>query len=132
MMVKNITPLIAFSLVLFSCSLSERQQQQELDDLHEFNNEILPLIDDSCDTCSQCRSIAFGSKACGGPQTILIYSIKNTDSVLLNSKVTAYNRMEDDFNHKWDVISDCSTPAMPCSFTCDSGSCIGVFHSSTY
>jgi hypothetical protein len=116
--------------ICLSCS-QEDEKKQEQSDLDELKYEILSLTDASCDTCTQCRSIAFGSKACGGPHSYLIYSMKNTDSTLLASKVAAYNKMERDFNNKWGVVSDCSLPLEPNVFTYNTGTCTGTFVDTT-
>jgi len=45
---------------------------------------ITTLIGDAaCDTDSQCRTIAMGAKACGGPEYYLAWSTKRTDAAAL-------------------------------------------------
>jgi hypothetical protein len=61
----------------------------------------------------QCRTIAFGSKLCGGPWRFLIYSTASTDSVELAAAVAAYNAREAELNVSEGRYSDCSVPKEP-------------------
>ncbi|HQR12521.1 MAG TPA: hypothetical protein PLW68_14445 [Casimicrobiaceae bacterium] len=50
---------------------------------------IRALIGDAaCDDDSQCRTIAIGTRACGGPEYYLAWSTKRTDPALLIDAVT--------------------------------------------
>jgi secreted trypsin-like serine protease len=56
---------------------------------------------------NQCRVIAFGAKACGGPKTYLVYSSLQTNENKLKRLVGQYNSLEDKINKETDAISDC-------------------------
>lgn len=79
-----------------------------------------------CNDDFECRFIAFGSKPCGGPWEFLVYSA-SIDSMALVTAVTEYNQLEADYNLNCNVISDCSTPQPPTSFSCDNNQCIPIF-----
>lgn len=48
--------------------------------------------DAACQDSSQCRAIAYGHKACGGPAGYLVYSTMHTDEAALKSAVEQYTR----------------------------------------
>ena len=56
---------------------------------------------------NQCRVIAFGAKACGGPKSYLIYSTQQTNENKLKRLVDRYNLEEEKINKKSDAMSDC-------------------------
>ena len=57
---------------------------------------VLGLIGDAtCERDEQCRTLAFGAKACGGPQSYLAWSTLRTDEAVLKAaavKFTAERR----------------------------------------
>src|SRR5690349_4713970 len=62
---------------------------------------LVALIGDAaCDDDSQCRTIAMGAKACGGPAYYLAWSTKRTDAAALQqaarSGLTAHRNLNDD------------------------------------
>ena len=60
-----------------------------------------------------CRTIAFGSKPCGGPQQYLIYSASTTDSAALAAAVARYNALESEINKREGRVSDCMLVSPP-------------------
>ena len=53
--------------------------------------EVLGLIGDAaCESHEQCRTVAFGAKACGGPQSYLAWSTKGTDEAALKAAAEQY------------------------------------------
>lgn len=79
-----------------------------------------------CNENFECRYIAFGSKACGGPKTYLIYTT-SIDTLALASLVQDYNQLESEYNVTCNQISDCTAPQPPIGFDCDNNQCIPVF-----
>jgi hypothetical protein len=54
-------------------------------------DKIRALIGDAaCDGDAQCRTIAIGTKACGGPEYYLAWSTKRTDAAALLDAVAAH------------------------------------------
>ena len=79
-----------------------------------------------CDGTYSCEFMAYGSKACGGPQGYLVYSTSiNVEN--LKTLVENYNRVEAEFNTKWNILSDCSVPNMPSDIICENNKCVPVF-----
>jgi hypothetical protein len=56
---------------------------------------------------NQCKVIAFGAKACGGPKSYLIYSTLQSKGNKLKRLVDQYNSREEKINQETDVMSDC-------------------------
>jgi hypothetical protein len=63
---------------------------------------------------------AYGAKACGGPIGYIAYS-KNIDVEKFLEKVSAFTQAQDEFNRKWEVISDCMMEAEPEKVDCVDG-----------
>jgi hypothetical protein len=56
---------------------------------------------------NQCKVIAFGAKACGGPKSYLIYSTLQSNENKLKRLVDQYNSREEKINQETDAMSDC-------------------------
>ena len=127
-MIKNISKTIALLAIVFGCTNNtEFTKEEDLSELTALQEEIELLVDSGvCSENSDCESIAFGSKACGGPKTYLAYST-SINVELLQQKVATYNALENSFNKKWGIISDCSVVLPPTSITCINGKCTAVY-----
>jgi hypothetical protein len=119
-------------LILFTGSVASCEQvvvnDQEItaENLEKKLAEIRSMIDvDSCSETDQCRFLAYGSKACGGPQGYLLFS-NQIDVEALTQKVEEYNRAEDAYNKKFGIISDCMFVTPPEKLTCENGKCVPV------
>ncbi|QED38575.1 hypothetical protein FK178_12985 [Antarcticibacterium arcticum] len=93
------------------------QLEQELDQIKNF------IAKTNCSGSTDCRFIAFGSKACGGPQGYLLYS-SGIDEEALKKMVAQYTAAEDKYNKANGIISDCSLPTPPSKMGCEDGKCI--------
>ncbi|HYD80468.1 MAG TPA: hypothetical protein VEC06_11720 [Paucimonas sp.] len=69
----------------------------------------VPLADDP----SQCGLMPLGARACGGPQSYLVYSRKVSNEARLRELVEQYTRMEQEWNLKSGVRSICMVETMP-------------------
>ena len=74
----------------------------------------------SCVDASDWKLVAYGAKACGGPQGFLPYST-TIDTVAFLQKVEVYTNAEKAFNKKWNVVSDCAVVTKPKSIDCKNG-----------
>ena len=127
-LIKNILKTIALLAIVFGCTNNtESSKEQDLANLTVLQEEIELLIDSAdCSENSGCEYIAFGNKACGGPKSYLVFST-SIDIELLQQKVATYNALENSFNQKWGIISDCSVPMPPIDVTCVIGKCTAVY-----
>lgn len=62
---------------------------------------------------SQCRVVGFGAKACGGPQSYLVYSTLNGNETELLHKVERYNALIRMQNEQQGLMSDCAIVPEP-------------------
>ena len=69
-----------------------------------------------------CKTIAFGSKPCGGPWRYLVYSSEFTDETELVALVNRYNQAQDRLNRENGLFSDCSIAIRP-DVTLNDGFC---------
>ncbi len=70
----------------------------------------------------QCRKVAFGYKACGGPASYLIYSVEGLDEALLLKKVSEYNALSKAETLRLGLVSDCAIVPEP-GVTLEGGVC---------
>ena len=111
------------SLILSCSSNSNTSQDDELMELNSLRDEIEQLVASGiCTESSDCDFIAFGSEACGGPKSYLVFS-NTIDIALLQQKVAIYNTSETAYNLKWNVISDCMYVMPPTEVGCVDGIC---------
>lgn len=127
-LIKNISKTIALLAIVFSCTNnSESSKDEDLAELTALQEEIELLVDSGvCSENSDCGSIAFGSKACGGPKTYLVFST-SINVALLQQKVATYNALDNAYNQKWGIISDCAYLLPPTSVQCINGKCTAVY-----
>lgn len=118
--------LIFFSICVFfvsACSntdddLTKEQEAQRLDDMFtEIENLATSQV---CEDSSEWTFTSYGSKACGGSVGYIAYSI-NIDTVSFLNKIQQHRVAQEEFNQKWNIISDCSVPAQPESVVCIDG-----------
>lgn len=89
--------------------------------------EIKNLADASiCNENFECRSIALGSKPCGGPWSYLVYST-SIDTLALLDLVEAHNKLERVFNVECQQYSDCMMVNPPLRLECEDNKCIAIY-----
>ncbi|MGB0836956.1 MAG: hypothetical protein ACPGRE_02575 [Flavobacteriaceae bacterium] len=124
--------LIILSLIglLSSCDSNKdiiSNQEAEQNALDQQYQKILAFVKNHPTTeTTVCKSIALGSKACGGPQIYLAYPA-SIDQVQLEKLVTNYTEQESAFNKKWGITSDCSFVVAPSQVILENGSCKTVY-----
>ena len=128
--------IIFTTLIILTCSIIVACTMPDDDpvtceylfqDLEHFKITIEEYASASiCSDEFECRYIAFGSKACGGPWSYLIYTT-SIDTLELQNLVADYNERENNYNITCGAISDCSVPSPPAGFTCEDNQCIPVF-----
>ena len=90
------------------------------------------IADLSCDKDDDCSFIPYGSRPCGGPWNYKLFSRKTTDERALWAKVEKYNKMDEYYNQKSDLQSECRF-IVPPQTSCVNGMCNGsASHSTPY
>lgn len=75
---------------------------------------VLGLVGDAgCDDDAQCRTIAIGAKACGGPEAYLAWSVKRTDGAVLADAVARHAAARRKENSRTGQQSDCAVVTDP-------------------
>ncbi|UUZ56385.1 hypothetical protein LP419_14955 [Massilia sp. H-1] len=77
----------------------------------------------ACDTSAQCKTIAVGHKACGGPEGYLAYSTKTGDAAKVAKLAADYNTERKNQTAKSGMMSTCSVVLDP-GATCSAGRCV--------
>ena len=112
-------PIVSFGVLLALTTNSNEKIKAVSDD--SVNNERLNQTDlnklkkeidreigkPRAKRSNQCKVIAFGAKACGGPKSYLIYSTLQTNENKLKRLVDQYNSREQKINQETDAMSDC-------------------------
>ena len=105
------TILMLAGMLACSESLTEVELRERMVGL---DAAIVALIGDPlCDSVAECRYIAYGQQACGGPSTYLVYSISRTDSLQLKTLVDEHRRLNREWNAKTGAFSTCGLPSIP-------------------
>ncbi|NNK39562.1 MAG: hypothetical protein HKP45_02785 [Winogradskyella sp.] len=120
---------ILFVLVV-ACTIEE-DNPADCQSTYEYLQDLKILIEDQaaesiCTEGFECRSIAFGSKPCGGPWSYLVYST-SIDTLDLVDRVNDYNELEMTFNINCGAISDCAVVNPPTSLMCENNQCIAIY-----
>ena len=83
---------------------------------------IRALIGDAaCDSDAQCRTLAMGAKACGGPEYYLAWSTKRTDAAALRDAVAGDGAVRRPEPPRPGVRSDCALVTDPGAYCAPSG-----------
>ena len=93
----------------------QEKEYRKLMDL--FNNISNLAYSKACSNSLDWSYVAYGVKACGGPQGYIPYS-KNIDTKAFLKKVEEYSKAEKEFNIKWGIASDCAVVNPPKSIEC--------------
>lgn len=103
-----------FLLLLFIACDKQRTREDDFAKLADMKQTILIVAGAaSANDSTDCRYVGLGSKPCGGPWEYLVYSIVDTDTLLLLELVGKYNTFEDELNRKYGRVSDCSITPPP-------------------
>ena len=74
----------------------------------------------TCTDAKEWEFIAYGSKACGGPQGYIAYSMQ-IDVEKFKQMVSDYTQAEKDFNINYQITSDCKGEISPNGVVCKDG-----------
>lgn len=97
------------------------EQEKDHRALIDLFNEISNIAySETCTNSSDWTFVAFGAKACGGPQGYIPYS-KNINVASFLQKIETYTQAEKAFNIKWSIVSDCSLISTPKNVICNNG-----------
>lgn len=99
---------------------SASELRQQIQQLQGTLNQL--SRDKPCDSVDQCRSVAIGQKACGGPATYLVYSINGNGSDQLESLANRHRKLSRQYNKVTQAMSDCAV-VMPPMLACVKGQC---------
>jgi hypothetical protein len=113
--------LLFVLLPSFQCDEEDIRTTPEI--LAEKKQEILNYIQSfSCANATECLSIAFGAKPCGGPREYLAYP-NTVDQTTLETLVSEYYEMDHQYNIEIGAISDCMVVNPPNTINCVNGVC---------
>ncbi|MFL6658248.1 MAG: hypothetical protein ACJ8GW_09265 [Massilia sp.] len=79
--------------------------------------------DAACDSAQQCKTMAYGHKACGGPERWVPYSNKGGDAANIVAMGAAYEAEQRNLALKNGGMSTCSVAVDP-GATCSAGHCV--------
>ncbi len=69
--------------------------------------------DKSCRETSECKLLAIGSRACGGPEQYLVYSATTTDEKLLSITNDRYTKLKQQQQQRLGMRSTCQVLPAP-------------------
>lgn len=74
----------------------------------------------ACERNDQCRTIPYGAKACGGPQSYLAWSTLNTDEAALRAAADKFAVSQREEVERKGLVSNCSMVVDPGAY-CSAG-----------
>lgn len=122
---KKFFPYVLFAAICAStaaCSESEplqtvQPQEGAMDtktQIQQEREQIRQLIGDAkASDPSQCRVLALGHKACGGPETYVAYSTEHTDETELLKLADHYKNAQQTMQKQERMYSDCAIVPEP-------------------
>ena len=123
------TSLTLVFFLIIGCNSDDTAKERDIDTkiISDLEDEIIALAESSfCNDITECAYIAFGSKPCGGPWSYLIYST-SIDVELLIDKVEEFNKIQQEYNIKYGIVSDCSIVLPPISLICEDNKCKAIY-----
>lgn len=79
--------------------------------------------DPTCSAHDQCRTLAIGHKACGGPEAYRVWSTRVSNGPRLQSLAQAYQKARREEVQQSGRVSDCSMVVDP-GARCEAGRCV--------
>ncbi|MFB9052481.1 hypothetical protein ACFFVB_05255 [Formosa undariae] len=105
----------------FSCSVHEKTQEQEAQNLNQLYSEIKNLAtSENCNDATTWTFTPYGNKVCGGPVGYIAYST-TIDTELFLETVAQHRTAEKAFNEKWGMVGPCNVPPQPTGISCEDG-----------
>lgn len=93
-------------------------------DATALNARVLAEIGDAtCDADAQCRTLAVGHKACGGPESYLPWSTRVSNEARLRALAAEFAAARRAESQQAGRVSDCSMVADP-GARCEAGRCV--------
>lgn len=93
-------------------------KEVSIEDIRAAKTELNTLIADTqCDTSTQCRVNAVGSRACGGPSSFIVYSTKSVSEEQVTALSDKVTKLESNYNAQKGMMSICqhlTTPSTQC------------------
>ena len=113
---------LLFIATIYSCHknglLSQAEESKILNELHTEIQELAQR--EACTDAGEWAYTAIGAKACGGPAAYIAYPLR-IDTERFLKKVEQYTTMQDNYNTKWKIISDCALTPQPTGVECVQG-----------
>lgn len=95
----------------------------------ELDNQIRTMVGTArADSADQCRMVAVGKRACGGPEYYMAYSTKVTDEKALQKLVDEYTQLRIEHINSTQEMSTCEMIPEP-QLSLENGVCRAVSHS---
>ena len=107
-----------------ACSSEPAQPAQPIAAVSGVAERITKEIGDAaCDSSAQCRTLAYGHKACGGPERYVAYSTKRSDSARLGRLGAELAEQRRASDAREGMMSTCSMVIDP-GAVCNAGRCV--------
>ena len=119
---KYVIILFSASFLFYGCSIdddfSAGNQEDDLVMLQELFTEFAAIANEPCTDAEVWEFVAYGSKACGGPQGYIAYptTIDVEDFLILVENYTAEEAI---YNSNYDIVSTCDFAIPPVDVICE-------------
>lgn len=121
--------LFCASFLFSGCSIDDdfpQNQDEDLAMLSELFGEIVAMTDEGCTDAEAWDFVAYGSKACGGPQGYIAYPTTiDVEAFLI--LVENYTTEEAIYNSNYGIVSTCDILPEPIGVTCENEVAVLVY-----
>ena len=120
----KILRLCSAGLIAFAGAACSSEPAQPIAAVPGVAERITKEIGDApCDSSAQCRTLAYGHKACGGPERYVAYSTKRSDSARLGQLGAELAEQRRASDAREGMMSTCSMVTDP-GAVCNAGRCV--------
>ena len=106
--------------------VSENSRKYDEVALDKLKIEILNLIaKEKCNDVQEWSFSSLGIKPCGGAASYIAYPLVLENTIL--PKIQNYNELQDEFNKKYELTSDCNVERVPTGVRCQKGHPVLVY-----
>ncbi|MFC4633741.1 hypothetical protein ACFO3O_07470 [Dokdonia ponticola] len=127
---KYVLFLFATFSLFYGCSLPdddvEGNQEEDLALLQDLFEEFATMTNHPCTDAEEWEFVAYGSKACGGPQGYIAYPT-TIDVEIFLTLVENYTTEEAIYNSNYGIVSTCEIPAEPVDVICENEEAVLVY-----
>lgn len=125
MTVKNtLSMIVAIGALVFAQSCTKASSDEKVSNTEDLYAQIQQAASNQgCNSSADCGLLAIGAKACGGPESYMVYSKSNSDEAKLQEMAQSYKKARQQYNEDNQIMSTCEITPKP-QVSCVRNQCV--------